>query len=240
MGKRNHSILSSEEYLKHTYSDKIAPPSDYPSHLAKWLEQNIFKKSGTIADFGCGRGDFLDAFKSIGFEPYGFDISPNIEELTQHNVKRVDFSVDEAPYDKKQYDFIFSKSVIEHLQEPDTYISAIHKGLKDNGKAVVMTPSWSHTYWGPFYIDHTHVTPFTAHSLESALKIAGFKKVEVRYFYQLPILWKFPWLTPLVKLFSKLPIPYGPYNNVPWAVSNRLNKLVRFSKEVMLLAVVEK
>ena len=103
-----------------------------------------------------------------------------------------------------------------------------------------MTPSWSHTYWGPFYIDYTHVTPFTAYSLKSALEMAGFKKVTVKYFYQLPVLWKYPWLTLFVKLFAKLPIPYAPYNEVPWSVSNPFNKLVRFSKEAMLLAVAEK
>ena len=129
---------------------------------------------------------------------------------------------------------------MEHLHKPSLYLSAIHHSLETGGKAVIMTPSWEHTYWGPFYIDHTHVTPFTAKSLESALEMAGFKKVTVRYFYQLPLLWQYPWLRIIAKLIAKLPIPYSPYNNVPWKVSNRLNKLIRFSKEVMLIATVEK
>ena len=103
-----------------------------------------------------------------------------------------------------------------------------------------MTPSWEYTYWGPFYIDNTHVSPYTSHSLKTALEIRGFKNVKVIYFYQLPFLWRFPWLKVVVKMIAKLPVPYSPYNSVPWKTSRWINKLIRFSKEVMLLAVVEK
>lgn len=240
MDKKQKSILADEKYLEHTYSNKIAPPSEYPNYLGKWLLDNAYKDTGKIADFGCGRGDYLEVFKNLGFEPYGLDISPSVNNLKDYNVKQVDFINDEFPYVEEKFDFVFSKSVIEHLQDPSTYLSAIYQSLENGGKAVVMTPSWSHTYWGPFYIDYTHVTPFTAYSLKSALEMAGFQDVTVKYFYQLPILWKFPWLVPFVKLFAKLPIPYAPYNSVPWAVSNRFNKLVRFSKEAMLLAIVGK
>tara|TARA_R100001129_G_scaffold186479_1_gene178387 strand:+ start:1976 stop:2731 length:756 start_codon:yes stop_codon:yes gene_type:complete len=234
------SILSNEKYLSHTYSDSVAPPSQYPDLLAKWLLENVFYRPGKIADFGCGRGDFLRAFKSLEFEPHGLDISPNIKNLSEFNVKQVDFINDDVPYTDEKYDFIFSKSVIEHLREPTPYFSAIYEGLKEDGKAVVMVPSWAHTYWGPFYIDYTHVTPFTAKSLKDALEMAGFENVSVRYFYQLPVVWKYPWLKPLIQIFSKLPLPYAPYNDVPWQTSNKFNKLIRFSKEVMLIAIVEK
>ena len=240
MSNNKYSIINKQAYLEHTYSDKIAPPSEYPNLLVKWLLTTVYKKTGTIADFGCGRGDYLSAFSELGFTPYGLDASPSINDLTDYNVKQVDFEHDDAPYVDEKFDFAFSKSVVEHLHKPSLYLSAIHQSLETGGKAVIMTPSWEHTYWGPFYIDHTHVTPFTAKSLESALEMAGFKKVTVRYFYQLPLLWRYPWLRAIAKLIAKLPIPYSPYNNVPWKVSNRLNKLIRFSKEVMLIATVEK
>jgi len=236
----NKSIINDKKYLEYTYSDTAAPPSEYPKLFAKWLLDTVYNDVGTIGDFGCGRGDYLKEFQRLGFTPHGFDISPNISMLSDFNVKQIDFANDKAPYTKEKFDFIFSKSVVEHLREPSTYLTAIHKSLKDGGKAVVMTPSWKHTHWGPFYIDHTHVTPFTKHSLKAALEMAEFKNVSVQYFYQLPILWKYSWLTPAVQLLAKLPLPFAPYNDVPWSVSNSANKLIRFSKEVMLMAVVEK
>jgi SAM-dependent methyltransferase len=234
------SVLEDSKYLEHTYSNEIAPPSVYPNLLSMWLLQNAYGKTGKIVDFGCGRGDYLHAFRGLGFEPAGLDISPSIENLSDYTVEKMNFEDDELPFPKESFDFAFSKSVIEHLRDPHYYLKGIRDSLKDGGKAVIMTPSWSHTYWGPFYIDHTHVSPYTLFSLKTALEIAGFKNVKVNYFYQLPFLWRFPWLKPLVKLFAKLPLPYSPYNEVPWATSNQLNKLIRFSKEAMLIAVVEK
>jgi SAM-dependent methyltransferase len=134
------------------------------------------------------------------------------------------WSARELPFEAEEFDFVFSKSVIEHLNDPHFFLKGVHDALKPGGKAVIMTPSWSHTYWGPFYIDHTHVSPYTKFSLKTVLEMSGFKNVKVVYFYQLPFLWKHPWLVPFAQLFAKLPIPYSPYNDVPWKTSNWLNK----------------
>tara|TARA_R100000234_G_scaffold59843_1_gene36237 strand:+ start:2493 stop:3212 length:720 start_codon:yes stop_codon:yes gene_type:complete len=238
--QNKETIIDKSKYLDYTYSETLAPKTDYPSMLVSWALQNVFHTTGTVVDFGCGRGDFLTAFQQLGFESYGLDASPNIKELQGFTVKQVNFESDPYPYFTQKFDFAFSKSVVEHLHKPDLYLSAIYDSLEEGGKALVMTPSWEYNYWGPFYIDHTHVTPFTAKSLKSALEMAGFKNVTVKYFYQLPILWKYPFLKIFAKLIAKLPIPYAPYNDVPWDVSNKINKTVRFSKEVMLMASAEK
>lgn len=240
MYNETKSILKESKYIEYTYSNKIAPPGAYPDLLSNWLLKNVYKRTGKIIDFGCGRGDYLEAFKKLQFQSYGLDISPSIEDLSDYTVERMNFEKDELPFPKESFDFVFSKSVIEHLHEPHYFLKGIYDSLKSGGKAVVMTPSWAHTYWGPFYIDHTHVSPYTLFSLKSALEMEGFKNVKVIYFYQLPFLWRFPWLKIFIKLFAKLPLPYKPYHDVPWSISNRYNKLVRFSKEVMLLAIVEK
>lgn len=240
LNSNKKTMLSKDSYLEHTYSIDIAPPSVYPNLLAKWMLDNVFKRAGKIADFGCGRGDYLDAFSELGFEVCGFDISPAAKKMSDHDVKQVDFESDPCPYTEEKYDFAFSKSVIEHLREPSSYLSSILESLDEGGKAVIMVPSWPHTYWGPFYIDHTHVTPYTYRSLKNAMEMTGFKNVKVEYFYQLPFLWKYSWLKPVVSLFSKIPLPYSPYNRVPWGTSVWFNKLIRFSKEVMIIAIAEK
>ena len=65
------------------------------------------------------------------------------------------------------------------------------------------------------------------------MKISGFKEVKVEYFYQLPFLWKFPLFKPVINLFSKIPLPYRPYKSS--LLPEKVNKFIRFSKEVMLL-----
>ena len=127
------------------------------------------------------------------------------------------------------------------LRNPLEFVKSCKKMLNSNGKMIILTPSWYHTNWGPFYQDFTHIRPFTLSSLRDLIVLAGFKKVKIRYFYQLPFLWKYPFLFPLVKIIYFMPIPYMPmYDgvmNIKWP--NNFNKLIRFSKEVMIFAECE-
>ena len=113
----------------------------------------------------------------------------------------------------------------------------VYRVLKPGGTFICLTPSWKHSYKEQFYIDHTHVTPFTRHSLETLCELSGFE-ADCSYLYQLPFLWKYPFLTFIVKLFALLPIPYRPFNRVGW--SEGFNNFIRFSKEAMLISKVKK
>jgi len=233
------AILKDSRYLQVTYSGERAPVGEYPSHLARHLMETAYYKTGKLLDIGSGRGDFLDAFSHLGYEVSGVDISPlSAAGAGTTTIKTCNFECESLPFPDNEFDFVFSKSVIEHLHTPHHLVSGAFQVLKPGGVAVIMTPSWAHTYWGPFYIDHTNVTPYTIPSLADVLQIAGFEKISSQYFYQLPVVWKHPSLLPLVRLFSVLPLSYRPYENARWPDS--FNKLIRFSKEVMLLAVCQK
>ena len=235
------SIFESKEYLSVTYSEKKAPYGEYPFLFGKFLLNKFFSKNGKILDLGCGRAEYVKVFQDIGLESYGVDISPRVLEYGDgYNVKMANLNAGECPYEDDSFDFIFSKSVIEHMTNPMGLLQSSYQKLKQGGTAVIMTPSWAHNYKEAFYIDHTHVTPFTKSSLIDAMKMAGYKEVEVIYFYQLPLLWKYPFLSVFSRIMSLIPLPYAPLHEVPWGVSNKLNKYIRFSKEVMLLAVAKK
>ena len=149
-----------------------------------------------------------------------------------------DLSKDNLPYQSNSFDYIFSKSVIEHIAEPSLLIKESYRVLKPEGKSIFLTPSWLHNAWGPFYLDHTHVTPFTQFSLKNLLTISGYKNVKVLNFRQLPFVWKFPVLKIFTNIISKMPLRYSPMYDIKLPTS--INKLIRFSNEVMLLAYGEK
>tara|TARA_B100000809_G_scaffold258748_1_gene302482 strand:+ start:301 stop:1020 length:720 start_codon:yes stop_codon:yes gene_type:complete len=235
------TILESPEYLSVTYSEDKAPYGKYPFLFGQYLLKNVFKKPGRLLDLGCGRGEYIKVFSDLGFDPLGLDISPKIlEYLEGYNVALANLEEGTSPCEENSCDFAFSKSVIEHMNNPMGLLKVSFNVLKPGGTAVIMTPSWAHNHKEAFYIDHTHVTPFTKPSLSDALEMAGYKDIEVSYFYQLPAIWKFPWLKYLSKATSLFPIPYAPLNDVPWKVSGGFNKYIRFSKEVMLFATAKK
>jgi SAM-dependent methyltransferase len=231
--------VSKESYLRISYDEKRIPRTSYPLKLAQHLLDKHLKQCGVILDVGCGRGDFLEAFADLGFTVTGTDISPYVRDLKiPFDVAKCDFENEDLPFPSDSYDFIFSKSVVEHLRCPDKLTGQCFRVLKPKGKAIFMCPSWVHTFWGPFYIDHTHVTPFTLPSLSQLLELSGFQVVFAEHFIQLPILWGMPTLKIFSELTRLLPIPFRPLYKS--SLPEWLNKWVRFSKEKMLLVVAEK
>jgi SAM-dependent methyltransferase len=239
-------LMADAKYLEVTYDEARVPRGSYPAKLARWVASTCYapdlrgcdlRVPGRLLDLGCGRGEFLGAFADLGMDVAGVDASPLAPKLAPgRDVRVADMERDALPFEPGSFDFVFSKSVIEHMRDPMGLFSMAMTALRPGGIAVIMTPSWQHNCWGPFYIDHTHVTPFTEPSLENAMEMAGFEASRAACFYQLPFTWGRPFLMPVVWAMAALPLPYRPYNrSAPWPES--VNKLIRFSKEAMLLGV---
>ena len=167
-----------------------------------------------LLDAGCGLGYFTEAFRELGIDAVGID-------------SEIDFEKDEFPF-KEQFDVVFTKSVIEHLNKPDNFISEIYKVLKPGGRVVVMTPDWQ-SQMRIFYNDYTHVRPYDKDSLKYLLEVYNFKEAEAEKFYQLPILWKYP----ILKIISKF-LQIFPVKGI------HKNKFIRWSRELMVLAIAKK
>jgi SAM-dependent methyltransferase len=227
-------------YLDVRYSEERAPRGAYPEALCAWVLENVYGTTGRLLDLGCGRGDHLTAFERLGFDVVGADASTPPPELARrHAIRTVDLDSEPLPFPEDEFDFVFAKSIVEHLDDPIRVLAETLRVLRPGGVIVVMTPSWEHMHWGPFYADPTHVSPFTAPALRDALALAGFAKPSVQNFRQLPLLWRHPSFTPVAQVLAALPLPYRPYRErAPWP--DGLNKAIRFSKEVMLLGTAGK
>lgn len=225
------SSIFNKQYISTTYKKTNTA---YPK---KFINELFFEysKDKKVLDVGCGNGDFTIELQNHGFDVYGIDVS-NEHKLGNKFIK-TNIQTEKYPFPDNHFDIVFSKSVIEHLREPDFLFDEVYRVLKPGGTFICLTPSWKHLYKEQFYLDHTHVTPFTKHSLKTLCEMSGFEP-KCDYFYQLPIIWKYKFLKPLIKLFSMLPIPYKPFYNIPWPTN--INNFIRFSKEVMLISKVKK
>ena len=227
------SSIDNINYVKITYKNQ---ETDYPSKFCQHLADK-FKLKGYLLDIGCGDGRFTEAFAKCGLAVTGLDISETARERLGQNLVNWHLQGQPYPLPDASFDVIFSKSVVEHLIDPEILIDQAYRLLKPGGVFICMTPSWKHSYKEAFYIDHTHVTPFTRHSLETICELSGFK-AECNYFYQLPKLWKFPLLHIGRVILNTFQLPYRPFFRVKWL--DCINKTIRFSKEAMLLCVARK
>jgi len=206
---------------------------DYDYKLCEYIYNSYFKDvNGSLLDIGCGNGRHLTHFENLGMKNvYGID--SRIEDNTKKNIKKCDVETDKFPFKSNSFRCVFSKSLIEHLHRPDNFIEETLRVMKLDGVLVLMTPDWR-SQMSFFWDDYSHYHAYTKKSLKDLLDIFGYRDVECEYFYQLPFVWDRPCLEIIPKIISICP------QSFKWKTKDMRNgedrKLIRFSKEKMLLA----
>lgn len=220
-------------YFKDEYDEKA-----YPQKLCNYISQKYFSENGKVSnkkllDIGSGKGNHLVGFARTGLNVYGVDKRAEcIKALEQFEILSCDIESEPLPYKDDFFDFIFSKSVLEHVVNTDNFLKETLRVLKHGGVAVLMTPDWK-SQQSFFWDDYTHVKAFTRKSLQNAMIINGFDKVDCSYFLQLPSVWKYPWMRIITRIVSIVP------DSLKWKdkAESKPRNFIRFSKEEMLLAV---
>lgn len=219
------------DYVKYIYDENVRPKTNYPEKLIQYLINRLdIQQDSKILDLGCGRGDFAQAFLLSGMTVSGVDLSDWVTENYKNiEFKKCDFTKETLPYETSSFDVIFSKSVIEHLYYPEELFTEAKRVLKPGGIIITMCPAWEHNYRN-YFDDFTHRTPFMKASLHDFNILLGFKQVETELFKQLPFVWDSKLGYFLTELIRVLPITF----------LKQKSKLVKFSKETMLLSIARK
>lgn len=239
-------VEQGKRYLEHVYSKGKVVHGDYTHRLTDEIVSRFISREVceggrlSMLDVGCGMGGQAKAFSRY-FTMYGTDISDKASELFEESAvpftfKACNFEIERLPFPDDFFCIIFSKSLIEHINNTDKLMADMYRVLKPGGICILMTPAWE-TQYKHFYDDYTHVKPFTRHGLRSALCVNNFSNVNVTEFYQLPYVWKYPFLKILPIVISKI-FP----DSFKFKGSNRstARKWIRFSKETMLLGFGKK
>ncbi|HWE52224.1 MAG TPA: class I SAM-dependent methyltransferase [Bryobacteraceae bacterium] len=225
------------DYISLIYDAKRTPKTEYPHRLAHYLSSRFRLQAGEkFLELGCGRGDFLKAFKELGFTCHGVDreesakaFNPGIE------IAVCDIEGEKLPFPDAFFDVVYHKSLIEHVYSPRNLMMETHRVLKPGGKCIILTPDWV-SQMQVFYEDITHCRPYDTNALRDAFCLFGFDNIVVERFRQLPVLWKSNFLSALARIMSLM-------INVRTARSlTRLTgvKFFRWGVELMVLGYGEK
>jgi SAM-dependent methyltransferase len=213
-------------YLSIEYDANKRPFTDYPGQLCAHLFQRFGMRSGMkFLEPGCGRCEFLQHFKRLGLDAYGVDICPEASSFqTAIPVSIANIEKEGIPFPDSTFDVVYSKSLLEHFFDPETYFREAYRVLKPGGLLLTLVPDWESNY-KIYFDDYTHRTPFTAVSLDSIYRLFRFNSVAVEKFRQLPIVWEYPALNYICTAIS------------PFVPVRTKTKFLRWSRELMLVGV---
>lgn len=173
----------SEEYISH--SGKSAGGIGFVYKLArsfslKWKKSKILKNKaeGTILDFGCGTGDFLNTMQDSGWSITGVEPSAEArlkaEILTSINIYG---SIDELPSQK--FDVITAWHVIEHVPDLIQTIQKLKSLLNEGGIIFIAVPNYQSPdaekykeHWAGFDVPR-HLWHFSKKSMSTLFNSVG-------------------------------------------------------------------
>ncbi len=143
--------------------------------------------SGTLLDVGCATGSFVAAARAAGFDARGIDVS---SEATRYGreVQGLPLEVGdlyERRYPSETFDVVTLWATLEHLVDPNRFLSETHRLLVSGGRLALSVPnhaSLTQKLLGTRnrYIGIDHVNYFTAATLRRIIARHAFRTDTLR------------------------------------------------------------
>jgi len=134
-------------------------------------------KNAKVLDIGCAQGSTLNFIHNLrpDLKLCGLDFS-DVKELLPRYVTFIKSNIIKDEIKEKNFDFIISRHLIEHLQVNDVpnVFKKSYDLLNKKGKLFILAPALSNH----FYNDPSHIRPYNKESLRRLFLLFGFKNIK--------------------------------------------------------------
>lgn len=151
-----------------------------------------------LLDFGCGDGGFLLRAKEIAKYVEGVELEAEI----RRQINEEGIVCKKSLADTGKFDVITAFHVLEHLENPLTYLAEMKKHLVPSGMLLLEVPNaddallklYQSSAFADFTYWHCHVYLYTNATLAELAKQAGFKVVFIEQVQRYPLANHLHWL----------------------------------------------
>lgn len=131
----------------------------------------------SVIEIGCGSG-WAISYRHPKIRYLAVDRGSVFrDELEGRGVEfhEADVATTPLPVANGSVDLILLNHIIEHIANSEFFGSELRRILRPGGHLYIRTPNLARVQWA-FWDDHTHVKPFTVHSLDHFMRITGFQR----------------------------------------------------------------
>lgn len=161
---------------------------EFPPHFAFGFFPT--KPGGRLLDVGCGSGVYLDAFRKLGWDAYGVELSPEAAEQARRSLGLKVFTgvLEDAKFPNGCFDVVTLIHVLEHLRDPVGTLREVSRILKKDGLLLMALPNlrslaaWIfRSRWFPLDVPR-HLYHFSPTSLRRLLtRVEGIRLKKVNH-----------------------------------------------------------
>ena len=173
-----YKVLKSGDDLSYWHKNLLLAVSDCGLNL----------KGVDLMEIGCGNGVFLKYLQELGANVLGLEMSSEAAQICRKKGLEVivgDF-LDENFKTSKEYSYLVSCELIEHLYDPFLFLYKANNLLVEKGKLLLTCPNFSAWRWLIKYLiggsphdmqNLTHIRFFTIKWLKKILLQQGFEPI---------------------------------------------------------------
>ena len=125
---------------------------DYADFLETWDESFFAKYADTLAsnplagdtlDVGCGVGQVVKRLRDQKHPAFGVDVSePNIRKANELAGSCQLYDGQRLPFPDNRFSGVGAFNVLEHVDEPESFLHELVRVLRPNGRLVVSSPNF--------------------------------------------------------------------------------------------------
>jgi len=132
--------IDSRAFSEQKYASGRECLQSFKMAMIEWIARD---PALTILDVGCGSGEISAHLAALGHRLYGIDISPTaVGKYSLRGLRGMVGNLERGiPAAPGAFDLIWCSEVIEHLQNPDLFLSECHRVLKPHGHLILSTPN---------------------------------------------------------------------------------------------------
>jgi SAM-dependent methyltransferase len=128
-----------------------------------------------LLDVGCGTGWLAEHFDDYtGIDGSAAAVAAAGEKGRHILLANVD---ERLPFDDESFDGVVLKDLLEHVADPVSVVSEVHRVLRPGGRVFASSPDAQRWVWD----DYTHRRPFTRKSLGLLFRDGGFEVEQLGY-----------------------------------------------------------
>lgn len=183
---KNYFLMGEDKQgLAHFSMLKSKTAEGYIEQLESYIGKPL---TGSLLEIGCGQGDFLLCAAQRGLQVDGLEYSPHAAASAQSKIdgygQVICGELQQLLASEKRYDFIVAADVIEHVREPQQFLTTIYTLLNKNGVIMLVVPSTDsltarlmRNKWVEFKLEHLWY--FSQSTLRRLLYSQSFGEVKI-------------------------------------------------------------